>query len=259
MDILRISPIQYDVFWENPSANRQKLDQMLAPLKGQTDLILLPEMFTTGFSMNARELAESMDGDTVAWMLSKADELNSAIAGSLIIKEKDHYYNRFLFASPEGQMDFYDKRHLFSMGDENQYFHGGNKRVVVNYSGWRIALFVCYDLRFPVWCRSINDADLILFTANWPEKRNIVWQTLTRARAIENQLYVACVNRTGKDGAGITYTGESAVIDPRGELLCDFKNNPDLVETCSVSLQQLNQFREKFPVARDEDQFEIYC
>jgi predicted amidohydrolase len=131
--------------------------------------------------------------------------------------------------------------------------------VVVNYSGWRIALFVCYDLRFPVWCRSIKDADLILFTANWPEKRNIVWQTLTMARAIENQLYVACVNRTGTDGAGISYSGESKVIDPRGAVLCDLNNSSDKVDTCCVSLPELNRFREKFPVAGDEDLFEIYC
>jgi predicted amidohydrolase len=259
MDELRISLAQYDVIWEDPSVNRLKLDQLLKPLKGETDLILLPEMFTTGFSMNARQLAETMEGASVEWMLKQADELNSAVAGSLIIKDNDHFFNRFLFVAPGGRIDFYDKRHLFSMGDENQYFHSGRKKVVVNYSGWRIALFVCYDLRFPVWCRSIKDADLILFTANWPEKRNIVWQTLTMARAIENQLYVACVNRTGTDGAGISYSGESKVIDPRGSVLCDLNNSSDKVDTCCVSLPELNRFREKFPVAGDEDLFEIYC
>jgi predicted amidohydrolase len=259
MDILRISLVQYDVIWENPSANRLKLDRLLAPLKGQTDLILLPEMFTTGFSMNARELAEAMDDDSVAWMKKHASELNSAIAGSMIIKENDHFFNRFMFVTPAGRIDYYDKRHLFSMGDENQYFHPGNSRVIVNYLGWRIALFVCYDLRFPVWCRSVNDADLMLFTANWPEKRKIVWQTLTRARAIENQLYVACVNRTGRDGTGIPYAGDSTLIDPKGELLCDLNHQTDLVETSAVSLEKLNQFREKFPVGKDEDLFEIYC
>ncbi len=258
MDVLRITLAQYDVVWENASANRLKLDQLLEPLKGQTDLILLPEMFTTGFSMNARKLAETMEGDSVIWMKKQAHEIGSAIAGSLIIKENEQYFNRFLFVEPSGQINFYDKKHLFSMGGENQYFHCGNKRVMVNYAGWRIALFVCYDLRFPVWCRSINDADLILFTANWPEKRRYVWQTLTKARAIENQLYVAGVNRTGTDGNGVIYAGESTVIGPKGEVLCDLKNHAVLVDTCAVTLQELTRLRSKFPVAKDEDHFEIY-
>jgi predicted amidohydrolase len=145
------------------------------------------------------------------------------------------------------------------MGGENQFFTCGSKKVVVIYSGWKIALFVCYDLRFPVWCRSIKDADLILFSANWPEKRKIVWQSLVQARAIENQLYVACVNRTGLDGVGITYAGESMVIDPKGLVVCDLSTTTEAVDTCTISLKELNRFREKFPVSGDEDQFEIIC
>ncbi len=256
--MLRVSLIQFDVTWENPVANRLILEQLIVPLIGKTDLILLPEMFTTGFSMNAKELAETMDGESVSWMQSQAKKCGAAIAGSLIIKGNDRFFNRFLFITPTGQTHFYDKKHLFSIGGENQYFTGGSKRVVVSYLGWKIALFVCYDLRFPVWCRSIKDADLMLFTANWPEKRKIVWQSLIQARAIENQLYVACSNRTGLDGVGIAYAGESMVIDPKGNRVCDLSTTTEAVDTCTISLKELNRFREKFPVSADEDQFEIF-
>ena len=259
MDLFRISLVQFDIGWEEPVKNRAKLESLLEPLIGQSDLILLPEMFTTGFSLNARQLAETMEGESVAWMKYQAKRTGSAIAGSLIIEENGRYFNRFLFVTPTDLLFYYDKRHLFSMGEENQFFNRGKKRVVVNYKGWRIALFVCYDLRFPVWCRSIKDADLMLFTANWPENRSIVWQTLTQARAIENQLYVAGVNRIGTDGANISYAGQSRVIGPRGNILADLKNPGEIVETIAISLDELNLFRVKFPVGRDEDSFEILC
>jgi omega-amidase len=258
MDLLRISLVQFDVAWENPAANRLKLDILLESLKGNTDLILLPEMFTTGFSMNSRNLAESMDGESVDWMKSQAGRTGAAIAGSLIIKEADHYYNRLLFITSTGEIFHYDKKHLFSISGEDQFFSPGNKKVVINYCGWRIALFICYDLRFPVWCRSVKDADLILFTANWPEARNHVWQTLTKARAIENQLYVAGVNRIGTDGQGISYSGESMLIDPKGIVNCNLGNKRDAVETGILSLEDLNRFRKKFPVSADEDFFELF-
>ena len=257
MDQLRISLVQYDVIWEDTAANRLKLDQLLEPLRGKTELILLPEMFTTGFSMHARELAESMDGASVSWMLALAGKTGSALAGSLIIKENDHFYNRFLFITPDGKISHYDKKHLFSIGEESQYFSNGNSRLIVNYLGWRIVLFVCYDLRFPVWCRSIKDADLMLFTANWPNSRQNVWQILPKARAIENQLYVACVNRIGTDAGGIRYSGESMLIDPKGKIMLLLPENTESVENCTISLAALNAFRKKFPVSRDEDNFEI--
>ena len=257
MDLLRISLVQMVVIWENPVANRQKLDQLLQPLTGMTDLIVLPEMFTTGFSVQARELAEPMSGETVGWMKLKAQQTGAAIAGSLIIKENGIHFNRFIFVHPSGQINQYDKRHLFSMGGENQYFDKGRSKDIIQYKGWRIALFVCYDLRFPVWCRSISTADLMLFAANWPEKRNLVWQTLIRARAIENQLYVVGVNRTGLDGNGITYSGESTLIDAKGFYLLEMGQQPDRVATCPISLDELNRFREKFPVAEEEDRFSL--
>jgi predicted amidohydrolase len=257
MDVLRVSLVQFDLIWENPVLNKLKLNHLIEPLKGHTDLILLPEMFSTGFSMKSRALAESMEGESVTWMKLQAKNCRAAIAGSLIIKENDQYFNRFLFVTPTEQINYYDKRHLFSMGEEDRHFNVGNKRVIVNYAGWRIALFICYDLRFPVWCRSIKDADLMLFTANWPAKRKIVWQILTKARAVENQIYVAGVNRTGIDGHGTVYAGESTIIDPKGAVRCDLGNKPDTVETSCVSLQELTRFREKFPVSLDEDSFEI--
>ena len=257
MNNLRISLIQFEVAWEDPVANRLKLNDLFFPLKGQTDLILLPEMFSTGFSMRAKELAEAMDGETVTWMLQQARKNNVALAGSLIIKEAGQFFNRFLFVTPSANIFHYDKRHLFSIGEEHLYFKNGDKRVIINFLGWRIILLVCYDLRFPVWCRSINEADLILFVSNWPDTRKHVWQALTKARAIENQLYVAGVNRTGKDGSGINYLGESMIIDPKGNVLLDLGNKMETAGTCDLSLDELNRFREKFPVGRDADSFEI--
>lgn len=258
MDLLRISLVQFDICWKEPAKNRSRLDHLVEPLKGHTDLILLPEMFTTGFSMEVPALAETMDGETLSWMKHQAQGTGAAIAGSLIIEDRGHFFNRFLFVTPDNKVHYYDKRHLFSMGDENLFFNKGEKRAIVTYKGWRIALYVCYDLRFPVWCRCIKDADLMLFTANWPESRSLVWQTLTQARAIENQLYVAGVNRTGTDGAGIRYSGESRVVDPRGTLGLDLKDISERVETTAISLTDLNRFREKFPVGRDEDSFELF-
>ncbi|MEI7423945.1 MAG: amidohydrolase [Prolixibacteraceae bacterium] len=257
MNNLRISLIQFEVIWENPVANRLKIDELICPLYGQTDLILLPEMFTTGFSMHAKELAETMEGETVNWMLDQARTNNFALAGSLIIKENGQFFNRFLFVTPSGNIFHYDKRHLFSIGEEHLYFKSGDKRVFINFLGWRIMLLVCYDLRFPVWCHSIREADLLLFVANWPEPRNHVWQALTKARAIENQLYVAGVNRTGTDGSGISYLGESMIIDPKGRVLLDLGNKTETAGTCDLSLDELIRFREKFPVGRDADSFEI--
>lgn len=257
MDPLRISLVQYDIAWEDPNANRLKLGLLIDPLKGKTDIILLPEMFTTGFSMNASELSETMDGITVKWMHEMASVTGAAIAGSLIINENSHYFNRFLFVTPEGEIFSYDKRHLFSIGGENLCFTPGNKRVVINYCGWKIALLICYDLRFPVWSRTAGDVDLMLYTANWPQKRKIVWETLLRARAIENQVYTAGVSRTGTDGTGVLYFGGSMVIDPKGELLIGLSDLSDKAGTITLSLEQLNSFRKKFPVSLDADSFKI--
>jgi predicted amidohydrolase len=226
-------------------------------LTGKTHLILFPEMFTTGFTMTPERFGELPGGQTVAYMKKMAALRQAAIAGSYILREKDRFYNAFLFVTPEGESIRYDKRHLFRMGEEHLHYSSGDRQVVINYQGIRIKPFICYDLRFPVWIRSRADADLLLFVANWPASRRAVWKSLLTARALENQVYVAGVNRVGVDGRGITYTGDSRVISPRGEVLAELPENKEGAITYSLDMEALRTFREKFPVHRDADDFEI--
>lgn len=256
-EILRITLAQVDLVWENPVRNRLNLETEIRQLKGQSDLVILPETFTTGFSMHAADLAEPIDGPTVAWMIDLSRETGIAIGGSVIIADKDLFYNRFVFVTPAGEISCYDKRHLFSIGGESISFTAGDQRTIVNFLGWRIALYTCYDVRFPVWCRNVNDTDLMIFTANWPASRNEVWKVLLKARAIENQVFVAGVNRIGKDGNDVSYIGESQIFNARGELLSESNVNNEGFFTCEISRKELNDFREKFPVANDADQFLI--
>lgn len=256
-DNLRITLAQVDLAWENPEKNRLDFDKLIRQMKGKSDLIILPETFTTGFSIQANDLAEPMDGSTITWMydLSKATEL--AICGSLLINDNDLFYNRFVFITPDGGISFYDKRHLFSIGDESLKFTPGDKRLIVSFFGWKIALYTCYDIRFPVWCRNRNDTDLMIFTANWPASRLEVWKTLLKARAIENQVFVAGVNRVGTDGNGVLYSGESQMINSRGEVMPKTIDHDNGLLTYEISKQELLNFREKFPVANDADSFLI--
>ena len=226
-------------------------------MTGKSDLVILPETFTTGFSMRSEQLAETMDGTTVKWMhhLSKTSGL--AIGGSLLIRDNGFYFNRFVFITPQGAISFYDKRHLFSIGGESSFLTSGNQRVVVGYMGWKIALYVCYDIRFPVWCRNLNDTDLMIFTANWPDSRREVWNVLLKARAIENQVYVAGVNRVGTDGNDISYAGDSRMIDAKGEVVLPTFKNDNNWFSYIISKKDLNDFRIKFPVTNDADHFLI--
>jgi omega-amidase len=256
-DKIRITLAQVNLFWENPGENLSHLSKKIEELSEPTDIIILPETFTSGFSMNPQLLAETMVGPCVNWMKQMARKTKSAVCGSLIIKENDQFFNRFVFAKPDGEIIHYDKRHLFSMGGEKSTFTAGNERITFNYLGWRIGLYVCYDLRFPVWCRNRNDTDLMLFTANWPLSRSIVWNTLLKARAIENQVYIAGVNRIGSDGNGINYLGESQLINPYGKHILEPVIQKEGLFTCEISLSELNDFRKKFPVAEDADTFEI--
>lgn len=256
-DKIKLTLAQVDLFWENPKENLNHLTRKIEGLSEPTDIIILPETFTSGFSMKPQLLAETMEGPGVKWMRQMAEKTGSAICGSLIIKEKDYYFNRFVFAKPDGEILHYDKRHLFSIGGEKNAFTAGNERTVINYLGWRIGLYVCYDLRFPVWCRNRKDTDLMLFTANWPMSRSIVWNTLLKARAIENQIFVAGVNRVGSDGNGIKYIGESQIINPYGKTIPEFADQEEGLLNCDISLSELNDFRQKFPVAEDADLFEI--
>jgi len=254
---LRITLAQVDLVWENPEQNRLDFEVQIKQLTGKSDLVILPETFTTGFSMRACDLAEPMDGPTIKWMLNLSHTTGLAIGGSLIIEDNGLYYNRFVFITPLGEISYYNKRHLFSIGGESISFTAGDQRLIVNYLGWRIALYVCYDLRFPVWCRNVNDTDLMIFTANWPATRNEIWKTLLKARAIENQVYVAGVNRVGTDGNDILYLGESQLINSRGEILQETNLTSNGLFSFEISKNELEDFRYKFPVYNDADRFLI--
>lgn len=251
---LRVTMIQAELAWQDPAANRALFASHFRGLVGHTDLIVLPEMFATGFTMEAEAFAETMDGPTVEWMREEAVALGCAITGSLIIRDGDRYYNRLLWAAADGQLQHYDKRHLFRMAREQEHYASGDARLVVRHRGWRICPLVCYDLRFPVWSRSRGDYDLLLYVANWPARRGIAWRTLLRARAIENLSYVVGVNRIGKDGNGATYAGESAAIDFLGNVLGGDRGG-DFVETVVLDRESLAGFRSDFPAHLDSDAF----
>ena len=255
---LSVTLLQNDLFWENPEANRQQFETTINRLTKPTDLLVLPEMFTTGFSMNAPALAESMEGTTVSWLSEMANRTQAAITGSLIIKEKDQYFNRLIWAEPNGTIQFYDKRHLFRMAQENAIYSAGKTRLTVTWKGWNICPLICYDLRFPVWSRQVPEKpyDLLLYVANWPEKRALAWRTLLAARAIENLSYCIGVNRTGKDQNGVSYNGNSGVCMPQGEAFY-LPPNPEIIHTQTLSYQDLQTFRKQFPANLDADPFEL--
>lgn len=254
---MNISIIQTELHWESASKNIKMFDEKIDTLKGDVDLIILPEMFTTGFSMSPENLAESWPGKSVDWMQKKAKQKNTAIAGSIIIEENSKYFNRLVFAHPDGKLEHYDKRHLFRMSGEHKYYDEGQHRVVINYKEFRILLLVCYDLRFPVWSRNRNDYDLILIVANFPEARRYAWNTLLPARAIENQCYVAACNRVGKDGNGVNYSGDSQIIDPLGKIISLANPNENLIITSKLDLHEVVNFRKVFPAHLDADGFII--
>ncbi len=256
-DHLHISLVQADLVWEDVDANLQHFEQLLQEVPAESDLVVLPEMFSTGFSMNVAALAESMDGKTIVWMKQQAFKLNKVIAGSVMIRDDNHFFNRFVFAHPSGEMDYYDKRHLFSMGGENLHFTAGAERKVFELKSFRVLPLVCYDLRFPVFSRNRNDYDLIINCSNWPSPRREVWQTLLKARAIENQAYVAGVNRIGIDPTGIRYSGDSLIVDPKGNEIVAANPETDQVITAKLSLLSLRRFRKSFPVLPDADDFQL--
>ncbi len=257
MQDLKVTIVQSMLQWEDGKANRTMFAEMLAPLKGATDLIVLPEMFTTGFSMRSTALAEDMSGATVRWMCDQARTLDAALYGSVIITEGGKYFNRGLFVNPDGQVTVYDKRHLFRFANETDHYSAGTERVVVDWRGWRILLQICFDLRFPVFARNRGDYDAMLYVANWPEARRFPWSQLLLARAIENQCYVAGVNRVGMDGKGIHYTGDSVVIDPRGAMIGQVQPSMEGAATVLLDRAALEDFRAKFPVVMEADDFEL--
>lgn len=253
---MKISIIQPDLLWENREANLVKLDDLIRKLGGSTDIIVLPEMFSTGFTMNTA-LAEEHYGNTFKWMHEKAASGGFGICGSYIVNENGKFFNRFVFVSPEDHF-FYDKRHLFSIGDdENKVYTPGNKRLVFRFREFRISPFVCYDLRFPVWSRNRNEYDLAIYVSSWPASRIDAWNTLLRARAIENQCFVAGSNRAGTDGNGVVHNGMSQIINARGEVIKSADHCSDCSVTAEISIQELTDFRNKFNVMRDADDFSI--
>lgn len=257
MNTLRTTLTQADLFWQNPKANRKYFTAVFEGLKGKTDLIVLPEMFTTGFSMQPELHAESVNGETVQWLKQQAKALNAAICGSMATLIETGFVNRFVFVTPEGEVLHYDKHHLFRMSQEPEKYQAGSERKIFHYKGWRILPQVCYDLRFPVFMRNRNDYDLAIVVANWPEPRRLAWRTLLQARAIENLSYVIGVNRVGKDGLGLNYTGDSLAVNFKGEVLVDKAPSTAFIETTTLDLDALNQFKNQFPAWRDADEFEL--
>ena len=241
--------------WHDPAGNREAFAAKLGDLSRPCDVLVLPEMFSTGFTMDSKALAEPMDGITVSWMKAQSRALGSVVCGSLII-EDGGYFNRLIWATPDGEIQHYDKRHLFRMADEHEFFDAGSERVTVSYKDWRICLSVCYDLRFPVWLRNQDDYDLLLCIANWPAARALAWQTLLRARAIENQSYCVGVNIVGTDGNGLSYAGDSGVYEPDGEMLVA-AGQEEVVTFATLEPSVLTSLRQAFPVGLDADRFEL--
>ncbi len=259
-----ITTIQTNLHWENKTANLEMLEKKVLGIAEKTNVVLLPEMFSTGFSMQPALFAETMEGETVNWMRQLAKQKNIILGGSIMVSENDVYFNRFIWMQPNGQFGFYDKRHCFSLAGEDQHYGSGNKRTIASVGGWKINLQVCYDLRFPVWSRqqlqqdeqnNFNpEYDVLVYVANWPERRSSAWKTLLQARAIENQSFVFGVNRVGNDGNQIYHSGDTMVVDPMGEVLYQNSHNED-VHTITIEKNKLKEVREKLPFWKDGDHF----
>ncbi|MDR0895512.1 MAG: amidohydrolase [Prevotellaceae bacterium] len=257
---MRITILQTDIVWEDKQANLRHLRPKLEQLRGKTELVILPETFSTGFSMDSHRLAEPDDGEVITTLRRWARELHIAMAGSFIACDRNQpdcpCYNRAFFLTPEGEAYFSNKRHLFRMGLESDHFVQGDTRPIIRYRGWNILLLVCYDLRFPVWSRNVNlEYDLLLYVANWPASRRRVWDVLLRARALENMSYVCGVNRVGADGNGLLHDGGSVIISPKNELLASVPDGTAGSATADLNIEALLRFREKFPVWEDADKF----
>lgn len=281
MSTLSITTIQSNLHWENKPANLSMFEKKINSIEGGTEIVVLPEMFSTGFSMNPEKLAEKMDGETIQWMKRVSAENNVILTGSVIIRDKapfpsegaggEAYFNRLIWMLPNGQMGYYDKRHRFAFAGEDDKYTAGTKRLIASVKGWKINLLVCYDLRFPVWSRQTSPSislskeegvnsleyDAIIYVANWPDRRSIAWKTLLVARAIENQCYVVGVNRVGNDGNNIYHSGDSMVVDPLGEILY-YKKDDEEIATTTIDKAHLQAVREKFPFWRDADRFLIH-
>lgn len=267
MPALSVTVVQTHLHWEDKHRNLRMLQEKILSIPEYTEVVVLPEMFSTGFCMHPQTLAEKMDGDTIRWMQIVAAQKKVIITGSIIIEEGGNFYNRLIWMLPDGNLGYYDKRHLFAYASENERYTAGNKRLIASVKGWKINLQICYDLRFPVWVRqrnnprlneaaSLPEYDLIIYVANWPESRNHAWKTLLQARAIENQCYVVGVNRVGNDGNGIPHSGDSMIIDPLGMVLYTRSQQEDIFTT-TLQKQRIESVRTQFPFWKDADSFLI--
>jgi predicted amidohydrolase len=252
--MINVTLIQSDIIWEDRISNLKKYQEKINQIES-TDLIILPEMFTTGFSMSPKGISENMNGETIKWMKQNAHKMNSAICGSIIIEEDSKYFNRFIWVNPDGSIHHYDKRHLFSFAGENENYTAGSEKIIIEYKGWKICPLICYDLRFPVWSRNSEDYDLLIYVANWPDKRKSAWKSLLTARAIENQCYVIGVNRVGEDSKNY-YSGDSSLINPLGETLYTNSHIEEIYSN-TISKYDLNKIRTQLPFLNDKDNFKI--
>jgi len=257
---LNVSLVQSDLTWHDAAENRRTFDRLMQPLAGQTDLIILPEMFSTGFTMDAEAVAEPENGPTTDWLRNAAGMLNAVVTGSIVTRARGKFWNRLIWMRPDGSFEFYDKRHLFRMAGEHEHYAEGDRKLIVDLFGWKICPLICYDLRFPVWSRnrlgSEGAYDALIYVANWPERRRYAWQTLLRARAIENVSYCIGVNRVGKDAKEIEYSGDSVVLDFMGQPLMP-ELEGEAVRTIALDYEALSAFRKRFPAHMDADSFEL--
>lgn len=256
MNNLKITTVQSELVWQDPKLNRAAFDILLSSINNETDLVVLPEMFTTGFTMDSKSYAEEQKGETLVWLRRWAQKLNSSIIGTYIVERNSAFYNSAVCVMPDGKYYAYDKRHLFRMGEEDKFFTPGRKQVEINIKGWKIRPLICYDLRFPVWSRNNTDYDVLIYMANWPKSRSYIWSTLLSARAIENQCYVVGVNRVGKDGNNLDYNGLSSVYDFSGNILYQKIDNPE-VYTIELNKEELLSFKKQFPAHIDQDEFSL--
>lgn len=253
---LQIALIQTHLIWENPEANRIYIEDKVSTLKN-TDLIILPEMFTSGFTMNAATVAETMDGATISWLKQLAKDKQTAITGSLVITENEKYYNRLVFIEPSGKLTFYDKRHTFTLAGEDKIYTAGTEKIIIDYKGWKICPLICYDLRFPIWARNTENYDLLLYVANWPKVRVYAWEALLKARAIENMSYCIGVNRVGVDANNYDYSGYSAAYNVLGHRIDALPIEKEAIEIISLSKNHIKKYRDKLGFLNDRDEFSL--
>jgi len=256
-DELKIALIQSNLVWEHPKQNRQNFSSKISSISHPIDLIILPEMFTSGFTMNANQVAETMSGETIVWMKQLSKEKNAAITGSLIIKDNDSYFNRLVFVHPNGNIDTYDKRHTFTLAGEDKVYDAGQEQIIIDFKGWKIKPLICYDLRFPVWARNMEDYDLLFYVANWPKIRIDAWDALLQARAIENMSYCIGVNRVGLDANNFEYSGHSAAYDVLGKRMDAIPQNKEATEIVTLNKSHIETYRKKLGFLDDKDSFNL--